>query len=198
MNRREALRLLAAGAAVPLAPRGVMAILREARAAVGVKNDRRTLTPHQCVTVRAIAEMILPATDTPGAAEQGACEFVDLMLTEWYEPAEKDRFLQGLADLDARAVALFGKNFVESPADQQTVLLEELGERMVAARDRNEGRSGASEEGESFYPMLRRLVLTAYYTSEEIATDELHFEIIPGRYDGCASTQSEKEGAERK
>ncbi len=103
MNRREALRLLAAGAAVPLAPRGVMAILREARAAVGVKNDRRTLTPHQCVTVRAMAEMILPATETPGAANSGACEFVDLMLTEWYEPAEKERFLRGLADLDARA-----------------------------------------------------------------------------------------------
>jgi len=198
MNRREALRLLATGAAVPLAPRGVMAILREARATVGVKNDRRTLTPHQCVTVRAMAEMILPAAETPGAADVGACEFVDLMLTEWYEPAEKGRFLQGIGDLDARAIELFGKNFVECPADQQAVLLEELGERMVAERDLNEGQTGSSEEGESFYPMLRRLVLTAYYTSEEGATDELHFEIIPGRYDGCAHTSSEKEGAERK
>jgi hypothetical protein len=198
MNRREALRLLAAGVAVPLAPRGVMAILREARAAVGEKNDLRTLTPHQCVTVRAMAEMIIPRTDTPGAADVGACEFVDLMLTEWYEPAEKERFLQGMADLDARSLALFNANFVECPADRQAVLLEELGEGMVAEHDLKEGQTGSSEEGESFYPMLRRLVLTVYYTSEEGATDELHFEIIPGRYDGCAPTQSEKEGVERK
>jgi hypothetical protein len=198
MNRREALRLLAAGAAVQFAPGRLLAALRQARMTVGEQTALRTLTPHQSVTVSAIAEMILPRTETKGAADVGACEFIDLMLTEWYEHEERERFLQGVADLDARATALFGRNFVGCPADQQAVLLEELGERMVAERDLNEGQTGSSEEGESFYPMLRRLALTAYYTSEEGSTDELHFEIIPGRYDGCAPTQSEKEGPERK
>jgi hypothetical protein len=37
--------------------------------------------------------------------------------------------------------------------------------------------------------MLRRLVLTAYYTSEAGATQELHFEMIPDRYEGCAAPE---------
>lgn len=201
MNRREALRLLAAGAALNLAPPSMMAMLRDARAFVDTQPALRTLEPHQAATVRAMAELILPRTETPGAADVGACEFVDLMLTEWYDPAEKGRFLKGLTDLDARAIALFGQNFVESSADQQAMMLEELGEKMTEeadrARDRASAGGGSSDAGESFYPMLRRLVLTAYYTSEEGATDELHFEIIPGRYDGCTPAQSGKEGAER-
>jgi len=199
MNRREALRLLAAGVAVQLAPGRLLAAWREARTAVGAQAAPRTLNSHQDATVRAMAEMILPRTETPGAADVGACEFIDLMLTEWYEQEARERFLQGIADLDGRAITLFGKNFVECPADQQAVMLEELGERMTAEADR-EGDLRAAESGSaggSFYAMLRRLVLTAYYTSEEGATDELHFEIIPGRYDGCAPTQSGKEGAER-
>jgi len=197
MNRREALRLLAAGATLPLASRNVMAMLWEARALVGTQATLRTLNPHQNATVKAMAEMIIPRTDTPGAADVGACEFVDLMLAEWYEQAEKERFLQGLANLDARTIALFGRNFVESSADQQVAMLEELGEKMTEEADQARDQSASSDAGESFYPMLRRLVLTAYYTSEDGATGELHFEIIPGRYDGCAPAQSGEEGAKR-
>jgi hypothetical protein len=198
MNRREALRLLAGSAALPLAPPGIMAMLREARALVGDQPAPRTLNPHQNATLKAIAELIIPRTETPGAADVGACEFVDLMLTEWYDPAEKQLFLEGLSDLDTRTAALFGRKFVECPSDQQAAMLEELGEKMTEEADRaREQPPGASDAGESFYPLLRRLVLTAYYTSEAGATDELHFEIIPGRYDGCAPTQPGKEGAER-
>jgi hypothetical protein len=200
MNRREAIRLLAAGATVPLLPGSLLAALREARTLVGTEVTLRTLNPHQHATVKVMAEMIIPRTETPGATDVGASEFIDLMLTEWYEPAERARFLQGIADLDARTVALFGKNFVESSADQQVAMLEELGEKMTEeaerARDQASGRSD-SDAGESFYVMLRRLTLTAYYTSEAGATDELHFEIIPGRYDGCIPAQSGEEGAKR-
>ena len=197
MNRREALRLLAAGATVPLAPASLLASFREARALVGTQMVFRTLNPHQNATVKALAEMIIPRTETPGAADVGAVEFIELMLTEWYDPAERDRFLQGLADLDARTVALFGKNFVECSADQQALMLEELGEKMMAEADRERNLLAAAPSGESFYPMLRHMTLTAYYTSEAGATDELHFEIIPARYDGCAPAQSGKEGAEQ-
>ena len=199
MNRREALRLLAGGAALPVAPPGMIALLREARALVGDQPSPRTLNPHQNATVRTMAELIIPRTETPGAADVGASEYVDLMLTEWYQPTEKERFLKGLDDLDTRTAVLFGRKFVECPPDQQTAMLEELGEKMAEEADRaREQPSGASDTGESFYPMLRRLVLTAYYTSEAGATHELHFEIIPGRYDGCAPPQPGKEGAVRR
>ena len=102
MNRREALQLLATAAALPLAPRSLLAALQQARAVVATESTPRTLNPRQYASVKTIAELILPRTDTPGATDVGAADFIDLILTEWYEEPEKSRFLAGLADVDAR------------------------------------------------------------------------------------------------
>jgi len=198
MNRREAIRLLAAGATLPLAPGKLLYGLREARTLVSAQMTFRTLNPHQNATLKAMAEMIIPKTDTPGATDAGAVEFIELILTEWYDEADKNRFLSGIAETDARSQALFSKDFVDCTPTQQAEILSWLGEKMTEQADREpDHTSAASDQGESFYPMLRRLTLTAYYTSEAGATDELHFDIIPGHYDGCAGMNSNKEAAER-
>ena len=131
MNRREAMRLLATGAVLPLAPGSVMAMLRDARTVVGTPPATRTLNPHQEAIVKAMAEMILPRTDTPGATDVGATEFIDLMLTEWYDDSDRERFLTGLADVDRRSQSLFGKEFVDCQAVQQAEILTDLGEKMA-------------------------------------------------------------------
>jgi hypothetical protein len=204
MNRREALRLLATGAAMQLPPAKMLAALREARGAVGAQAGLapRTLNPHQDATAKAMAEMILPRTETPGAADVGAGEFVDLMLTEWYDEPQRSTFLAGLADVDARSRQLFRRDFVECAPDQQAAILNALGEQMIEedrARDRAFVLNESESEGDkNFYSMLRWLTLTAYYTSEAGATEELHFEIIPARHDGCVEMQSGGNGPERK
>lgn len=199
MNRREALKLLASGAAVPLMPYRTWAVLRQARADVGTPTAPRTLTQQQYATVKMMAEMIIPRTDTPGATDVGAADFIDLLLTEWYDGSARDRFLAGLADVDVRSQSLFNKNMLDCSAAQQTEILRALGEEMAARTNREQAREARIEPSltEAFYPMLRRMTLTAYYTSEVGATEELHFEIVPGRYDGCAEEQRGREGTER-
>lgn len=198
MNRREALKLLATWAAVPLVPPRRWALLRQARADVGTPAAPRTLNQQQYATVKVIAEMIIPRTDTPGATDVGAADFIDLLLTEWYDGSDRDRFLSGLSDVDARAQSLFGRNMVDCSAVQQAEILRALGEEMAERRGQQVEEARTEPElTEAFYPMLRRLTLTAYYTSEAGATEELHFEIVPGRYDGCAEKQSGKEDTGR-
>lgn len=200
MNRREALKLLATGLAVPLIPYRRWALLRQARADVGTPTAPRTLNQHQYATVKMMAEMIIPRTDTPGAADVGAVDFIDLLLTEWYDGSARDRFLSGLGDVDRRAQSLFGRNMIDCSAVQQADILRALGEEMAEQSTREQTLEVPiePEPTENFYPMLRRMTLTAYYTSEAGATEELHFEIVPGRYDGCAERQSGKEGADRR
>ncbi len=96
MHRREVLRLLATGSLLQLAPSNLFAVLREAHSLIQSQAAPRTLNAHQQVTVKAMAEMIIPRTDTPGASDVGAAEFIDLILTEWYDEAERARFLSGL------------------------------------------------------------------------------------------------------
>lgn len=191
MQRRDVLRLLATGTVLQLAPTKLFAVLREARTLVQEHTSPHTLNAHQYGTVKTMAEMIIPRTDTPGATEVGTADFIDLVLTEWYEEPERKRFLDGLAEVDSRAKNLFGKDFVGCAPDQQADILAALGDKMTedakafSSSGRSQSLRGYSRTS-SFYPMFRRLTLTAFYTSEAGATDELRFEMIPGEYRGCA------------
>ena len=199
MHRREVLRLLATGSLLQLAPPNLFAVLREAHSLIQSQTSLRTLNAHQHATAKAMAEMIIPRTDTPGAADVGAAEFIDLILTEWYEDPERARFLSGLADVDSSSQALFGKDFVDCSSLQQSDILKALGQQMaeeVGEQVRPLRRRGASAPA-NFYAMLRQLTLTAYYTSEAGATDELHFEMIPGSYQGCPPESVKEEPEQR-
>ena len=187
---------------MPLASPKLLA-LREARVLVENSISPRTLNAHQFATIKSMAQMILPKTDTPGAADVGAVEFIDLILTEWYGDEERVIFLKGLADADARSQALFSVDFVGSPVPQQREILIELGEKMMEEAQAMESgarlrRGARAMPHGNFYVMLRRLILTAYFTSEAGATSGLNFEMIPGRFDGCvpiSSVHSGKEGS---
>ena len=196
MDRREALRLLATGTALQLAPRNLLLVLREARKLVDTTSPLRTLNPHQYATVKAMAEVILPKTDTPGATDVGTSEFIDLMLTEWYDEPDRTRFLNGIAEVDLHSKALFGKDFVEATPDQQAEILAWLGQKMAAEPATRPRRGSSRGLSKNFYSMFRGLTLTAYYTSEGGATEELHFQMIPDSHDGCIEVPSTKGGAE--
>lgn len=199
MQRREVLRLLATGTALQLAPTKLFAVLHEARSLVQAHTSPQTLSAHQYETLKVMAEMIIPRTETPGATDVGAADFIDLVLTEWCDEPDCKRFLDGLGDVDSRAQSLFGKDFVDCSAPQQADILTALGEKMVEESKSSQSqpfRMRGYSYSPSFYPMFRRLTLTAYYTSEAGATDELHFEIVPGEYRGCVEPAPVKEASE--
>jgi len=95
MQRREALRLLAATAALPILSRDAFSLFREVHQQLAEAPALKTLNPHQNATVTAISELIVPQTDTPGAKAVRVNEFIDLILTEWYEGDEKSAFSGG-------------------------------------------------------------------------------------------------------
>lgn len=192
MHRREVLRLLATGSLLQLAPAELFAVLREARGLIESQTSLRTLNAQQNATVKAMAEMIIPRTETPGAVDVGAAEFIDLILTEWCDDAERTRFVAGLADIDSRSQARWKKVFVDCSSDQQADILTALGKKMTEEIKETIPRArGRGTSPTNFYAMFRHLTLTAYYTSEAGATDELHFEMIPGQYQGCAEPAKE-------
>lgn len=198
MDRREAMRVLAASAALPLATPKLWAVLREARALLESQAAQGTLNPHQMLTVAAIADMIIPRTETPGATDVGAPAFIDLIVSEWYTDEERAIFGEGLVDVDELAQRSFKKNFVQGSAEQRADVLRALGEQMMSNADalKNHPRGErVLEAGKTFYQMIRGLTLTAYFTSEAGATEALNYQIIPDRYDGCATLPAGKEAA---
>ncbi len=188
MQRRELLRLLATGTALQLAPSKWLVFSCEVRSLLAESQSLRTLTPHQDATLKALADMIIPRTDTPAASDAGVSEFIDLILTEGYDAPERTHFLDGLTAVDAQSRTLFDKNFIDCSTEQKGQLLTELGAKMLEGtvpRGRHRSSTRPAPPKANFYADFRRLALTAYYTSEAGATQELHFEVIPEQYQGC-------------
>src|SRR5213076_1333305 len=71
----------------------------------------RTLDAGQLELVATMADHIVPQTDTPGARAAGVHRFDATLLSDHYPTPERDRFVAGLADVDARARAGHGKTF---------------------------------------------------------------------------------------
>src|SRR5713101_7235065 len=89
MHRRQALRLLASAATLPLLSREAFSLFQAVHEQMPEQAVLKTLNPRQNATVTTIAELIFPQTDTPGAKAARVIEFIDLILTEWYDEEEK-------------------------------------------------------------------------------------------------------------
>lgn len=174
IDRRAALRrvaVLLGGALSAPAIAGVLAGCERRDLAAGF--TPRALTPEQAALMAVVAEHIIPATDTPGARGVGAPAFIDMMLAEYYAPADRERFVAGLADLDARADARCGHVFLRCDAAEQRRVLDIVDREAFAGR------------GPHWFRTMKELTLLAYYTSEIGATKELRYRQVPGRFDGC-------------
>jgi hypothetical protein len=190
VDRREVLKLLALSSALRAMPAERVSAFRTIHASLGSRPALKILNPHQDATVMAMTELILPQTDTPGAKAVRVNEFIDRIVADWYSDEDRARFLAGLAAVDALTQGLFQRDFVDASPPQQSEILRALGEEMVQATEAlantPRGYRGANPEpGDNFYFMFRQLTLTGYFTSEAGFTQQLHEEIIPGRFDGC-------------
>ncbi|HEY2647308.1 MAG TPA: gluconate 2-dehydrogenase subunit 3 family protein, partial [Candidatus Acidoferrales bacterium] len=151
----------------------------------------RTLNPHQNATVVVMTDLILPETDTPGAKGARVNEFIDVVLTEWATPEERQNFLQGLAGVDKQSQELFGKDYVDATPVQQVTLLRAMDDYAASERgQRAEKHGNTVPEFDThlrgnFYDIFRGITLHGYYTSEIGFTQELKLQIIPGAQHGC-------------
>ncbi len=179
MHRREAVAALGGILALPALRRLPADPLARARVAheQAARIPPDFFNPHQRETVTTVAELIIPATDTPGAREAGVGGFIELIVGSWYTDLDRDAFLQGLRGLDEQSRAAFGADFLGGTPGQQVDLLTAL---EAEAR-----RNPASQRPTPFFSRIKSLTISGYYTSELGMRDELHYEVIPGSYDGC-------------
>lgn len=188
--KRRSLVVAAAGAValLPLLPPDVQAFTRAVRARMG--SGIRSLDPHQHATVTAVADLIIPATETPPASAGNVAEFIDAVLSGWYADDDKAAFLTGLTDLDAQARTAFGKDFVDGTPAQQTSLLQGLDDETARWN-----RSPSKTRGpEPFFHRMKWLTVYGYYSSEAGLVKDQRFEMIPGKYVPCAPADSSATG----
>jgi hypothetical protein len=187
MNRRDFLQCAAVMAAGAGAVQSRLALSEEQRVFLaGLPNyiDREPLdffSPEQRATVASVAEHIIPATETPGAIDAGVPRFIELMVGDWFNAAERDVFMQGLADLQLRSSG----DFAVLPADHQLHLLEQL---EAESEDSDWYDIGNIlriwDDSAPFICQFKELVVLGFMLSETGGTKFLR-ENPMGRFDGA-------------
>ncbi len=125
--------------------------------------------------VERLAEMIIPADDTPGATQAGVAEFIDFMVANRVPVCgsrdfrstddamengrqAQNRFVAGLNWMNARSQSEHRHEFLDCTPEQQTSLLEELAYRAMF--------TPGTESGRAFFQMMREYAVVGYYTTK--------------------------------
>ena len=157
MKRREALKTLAAAAALPQAK-------RTPPPAVPVDTWKpRVLDAHQDRTVTMLAELIIPRTETPGATDAQVNRYIDTMLAG-YPVSRREEFLRGLAWLDGHCLNLHAAPFADLKPEEQVEILRKLS---------TPGAASDFAPGVRFFRSIKGMASNGYYTSKVGLEEEL-------------------------
>ncbi len=118
--------------------------------------------------VSALADTLIPNTDTPGAVQAGVPAKFDQLLRDWASAEHRTQHLAALSAIDTAAKAKRGKAFalLSPPARAQFMI----------AYDAENYKASAP------YTSLKELLVNLYYLSELGATKELRYEHAPGKW----------------
>jgi gluconate 2-dehydrogenase gamma chain len=130
----------------------------------------------QAALTTALAQTIIPATDTKGAADVGVPGFIESMVKDIYTEEQRTSFLDGLNRFDERCREETGQNFARLNAEEQF--------EFASIENKNAIESEPAE-GPQFFLIFKELTLVGYFTSEVGATQVLRYEEVPGIYEGC-------------
>ena len=172
MDRRDLLRAFGATTALALLPH--QAVEAWARVAAGLR-PTSGLTDAQIALVGAIADTILPRTDSPSATDVDVPAFVDVIVSENLDDAERAAFVAGLDAIDAAARSSGGSAFVDLSPDARGTAIATI-----------EGGANHRAEPAHTYWRLKGLIVHGYFTSEPVMKNVLKVEVMPGKFDGAA------------
>jgi len=171
MERRDLLRAFGAATALAFLPHDAVAAW--ARVATGLRPSNG-LSDAQLALVGAVADTIIPRTDTPSATDVGVPAFVNVVVGENYSDPDRTAFFSGLDAIEAEA-RKSGAAFIDlAPAARASVI-----EGLESATDRR-------AEPNRTYWRLKGLIVHGYFTSEPVMKNVLKFEVMPGKFDGAA------------
>jgi hypothetical protein len=171
MERRDLLRTLASATALTILPHKTLEAW--ARVATGVPTTSGLSDAHMAL-VRALADTIIPRTDTPGATDVGVHRFVDVIFAEYLTDEERARAIVGMNALDERAMSESRVVFADLDDGAKGTFIEAL---ESGPRDTDAKRT---------YWQLKGLIVRGYFTSEPIMKNVLRHVVMPGRFEGAA------------
>lgn len=143
------------------------------------------LSSEQRKILSAMAEIIIPRSDTPGAIDANVPAFLELMMADWLNDTERAIWRDGLVDIEHRIPAEYGMPFYELNMSDQLEIMEALEESASDADWYDFGSvSGDFDSNAPFICQLKELTIWGFFTSEVGAKQVLRYNAMPMEFNG--------------
>jgi hypothetical protein len=187
VNRRDALKLLAAAPAAGFAWTEAEAAAASVQAAAaGSAFTPKFFTAHEYATVRVLVDIIIPKDERSGSAtDAGVPAFMDFMMID--QPARQTAMRGGLAWLDVECQDRFDQRFLECSADRRTAVLDDMAWPQRARPEMS--------HGVAFFNSFRDLTATGFWTTK-LGIEDLQYlgNRSVARWNGCPDEALKKLG----
>lgn len=178
MDRRALMRnlgLLLGAATLP-----TLSACKAAMAGPGALDDARLKL------LTAIADTIIPVTDTPGAVAAKVPQLLSGMLRDW---ASKETHAELVGAIDAIGALVKEGNFADLKLEERTALLTPYDKAAVQPGPPPKKKMSAMAamlagppKANPAYIRLKGLIINLYYNSEIAMTKEIVYEHVPGKF----------------
>jgi len=178
MNRRGAITaLLAISAAGALAacgpPERVTA--SDTGTSMDFASPTEFFSASEMAFLSALAQTIMPKTDTAGAVEAGVPDVLQDLASVWGDASYRKYWREGIAALGTALTTSVEQDFAAMNDSQRLAILKPFDASVYDGSITNQ-----------FYRDAKSTILQAYYKSEAGASEELAYEPVPGEWIGCA------------
>lgn len=146
----------------------------------GIITDGFLFKQAELMLLKQVCAIVIPKTDTLGAAEVDTHGFIDNQLFHCHSKPEQEKALMLLSLINQVAEKSFSTIFIKLSEHQKFQLLTEL--------DLGEKRFDQTQR--KSFKALKQLICFGYYTSEVGATQELRYDPIPGGFKGSIPYKS--------
>lgn len=138
------------------------------------RSKLKLLSADQLQLLRELGEVIIPATDTPGATAAGVHDFINSFGAHCLNKQEQEKLTLTLNKIGQASIQHHKLSFDKLDLNKKIELLTKI----------EQAKSPFSEQDRKDFKQLKSLIVFAYYTSEIGASKELAYLAIPGGYKG--------------
>lgn len=199
MNRRQALKNLGLGAGILVVGPSTLSLLQSCKNDPTYDWEPTFLSAGQGFALKQILDVILPATDTPGASDLNLAQFIDSYMQEVAPEQRQNAFKEGAEAFSAAFKNEFDKETGEGTPEEYEKMVakyltyrsdeEEANMRNTETQDPmdKDPADKVSFEGGSrnYLNTVRDMGIWAWKTSEQIGENVLWYDPIPGQYIAC-------------
>lgn len=143
-------------------------------------HKQQRFTDQDIALLDAVADTILPDTNTPGAKAAGVGRFIAVMVSDAYRIPEQRIFHKGLRSLERTCRRRYGNTFPTITPAQRVELVTELDQEQYQHM-----RTRTPDTPVHYFRLLKELTLLGYFTSEIGCTQAMRYRETPGRFDPC-------------